>query len=113
MDGQAKHQVISDEKGNPLFVLVPYCEYVSFYGDGTEAFLPNRVASLMATEGHNILRAWRKYLKLSQKEVAERIGVTQGAYCQMENTPDSLRRETLQKISQAMGIPYDFICTHL
>jgi len=38
---------------------------------------------------------------------AGRMGITQTAYSQMENSSAPLRKETLEKIAQAMGISYD------
>lgn len=107
MNTPIKHQLINDKNGNPLFALVPYDEYVKFLHFKDEATIPNDVVERMVMGGKSIIRAWREHLKLSQKEVAGRMGVTQAAYSQMEKAPDKLRRDTLEKIAQALGVSHD------
>ena len=75
--------------------------------ENDEATIPNDVVERMVMGGKSIIRAWREHLKLSQKEVAGRMGVTQAAYSQMEKAPDKLRRDTLEKIAQALGVSHD------
>jgi ribosome-binding protein aMBF1 (putative translation factor) len=107
MSEHTKHQIISDKNGNPLFALVPYDEYVKFLHFKDEATIPNDVVERMVMGGKSVVRAWREHLKLSQKEVSGRMEITQAAYSQMENSPDTLRKDTLEKIAQAMGISYE------
>jgi DNA-binding XRE family transcriptional regulator len=108
MNTPIKHQIINDKNGAPLFALVPFDEYMAFLGaKDDETTLPNGVVELMVMKGRSIIRAWREYLKLSQKDVAERMGITQSAYSQMENSADSLRKDTLDKIALALGVSYD------
>ena len=107
MDTHTKHQIISDKNGNPLFALVPYDEYMKFLHFKDEETIPNDVVERMVMGGKSVVRAWREHLKLSQKEVAGHMGITQAAYSQMENSSDTLRKETLEKIAQAMGISYN------
>lgn len=59
--------------------------------------------------GKTIIRPWREHLKLSQKKVAGRMGITQAAYSQMEKAPDKHRRDTLEKLAQALGVSYDHL----
>ena len=106
MSTHIKHQVINDKNGNPLFALVPYDEYVKFLHFKDEETIPNDVVEKIVMGGKSVVKAWREHLKLSQKEVAGRMGITQAAYSQMENSPDKLRKDTLEKIAQALGISY-------
>ena len=48
-------------------------------------------------------RAWREYLGLTQATIAERLGITQSAYAQQENS-DKLRKATRDKIAKALGL---------
>jgi transcriptional regulator with XRE-family HTH domain len=50
------------------------------------------------------VHAWREYKGLTQKAMAKRLNVTQGAYSQMEKPSANLRSSTLAKIAEAMGI---------
>jgi DNA-binding XRE family transcriptional regulator len=103
MEEHIKHQIVKHD-GKPLYVLVPYSEYLSkFAPDDSDILIPHEVVGLHAVHGKSLVRAWREYLKLSQKEVAERIQVTQAAYSQMENS-DNLRLATLEKIAAAFDI---------
>ena len=102
MNERINHQVI-EKNGVPLFVLVPYDEYISSYHD-ERVYFPHEVVELHAIEGKSIMRAWREYQKLSQREVAKRINISQSAYSQMEKPNARLRKSTLEKISQALQI---------
>ncbi len=53
--------------------------------------------------GKTIIRPWREHLKLSQKKVAGRMGITQAAYSQMEKAPDKHRRDTLESSLKPLG----------
>ena len=102
MTERINHQII-EKNGVPLFVLVPYDEYISNYQD-EEVYFPHEVVELHAIEGKSIIRAWREFKKLSQKEVADRIKISQSAYSQMEKPNARLRKSTLEKIAQALQI---------
>ncbi|EOX4867150.1 TPA: helix-turn-helix domain-containing protein, partial [Haemophilus influenzae] len=47
--------------------------------------------------------AWREHLGLTQAEVASRLGISQAAYSQHENS-QTLRKSTRIKIATALGI---------
>lgn len=68
-----------------------------------EVTVPHEVVRAMFVDGLTRVAAWRKYLGLTQAQVAERIGLTQDAYAQQEvaNKPSMA---TLNKIADAMGI---------
>lgn len=48
--------------------------------------------------------AWREHLGLSQRTVAERMGVTQPAYAQMEAPDSKPRKNTRERIAAALGV---------
>ncbi len=98
----AKYQVIKHE-GKPLFVLVPYDEFLKLMGQEEEPTIPHEVVGLVVKHGWNLLKAWRKYLGLTQKELAERAGVTQSAISQLERSRNH-HTETLEKLARAMGL---------
>lgn len=102
MNEHINHQII-EKNGVPLFVLVPYDEYISSYRD-EKVYFPHEVVELHAIEGKSIIRAWREYKKLSQREMAERIRISQSAYSQMEKTDARLRKSTLEKIARALNV---------
>jgi len=99
-----KHQVI-EHGGNPLFVLVPYDEYLELTGRREQsANIPVEVAEIALLEDKSLMRAWREHLGLTQEEVAARVGISRGAYAQMEAPEARPRRATLGKIASALGL---------
>ena len=48
-------------------------------------------------------RAWREHMALTQTEVAQRMGITQGAYAQLE-AKKTIRKSSREKIANALGI---------
>ena len=104
MNIPTKHQVIQKD-GKPLFVLVPYDEYVrSTTRSKSKTYLPHAVVEKAAVEGKSMVRAWREYKKMSQADIAGRLGITQAAYSQLEKSQDRMRGSTLRKIAAALGI---------
>ena len=67
--------------------------------------IPHEVVEKLIMEKKTAIQAWREYLNLTQAEVAERMGITQAAYSQME-TAKKNRKATGQKIAEAMNIDY-------
>ncbi|MFC0267551.1 helix-turn-helix domain-containing protein [Kushneria aurantia] len=94
-------QIISGPDGAPAFVVIPYADYMA--GQPESGFIPNEVVGMIVNDGLTLVAAWRKYLKLTQAEVAERIGISQSAYAQQEKS-EAPRRDTLKKIALAFGI---------
>jgi DNA-binding XRE family transcriptional regulator len=110
MKEHTNHQIITGEDGNPLFAVIPYSEYIRLLNDEDERVIfPNEVVELIALQGFTSIKAWRRYKKLSQKEMAERIGITQAAYSQMEKPNSNLKMETLKKIAGALGVGVEHI----
>jgi len=67
--------------------------------------IPHEVIKKIHLDDMSSVQAWREYLNLTQAEVAEKMGITQAAYSQME-TAKKNRKATLQKIADAMNIDY-------
>jgi len=96
-----KCQVIKYE-GKPLFVLVPYDEFLRLVKKEKEPTIPHEVVGFVVKKGWNLLKAWRKYLGLTQKELARRVGITQSALSQLEKRKNH-RTETLEKLARGHG----------
>jgi transcriptional regulator with XRE-family HTH domain len=54
-------------------------------------------------------RAWREYLGLTQKDVAEKMRIAQAALSQIESGEKKLRKATLEKLAQALGVSVEQI----
>lgn len=106
MNAPTEHlTIIKDMGGHPAFVVLPYAEYLTLKHHKTETTytIPNDVAGMVLKQGFTPCRAWREYLGLTQATIAERLGVTQSAYAQQENS-DKLRKASRDKIAKALGL---------
>jgi len=99
------------QNGKPAFVVIPFAEYVRLFPEAPRIpegdAIPHEVVGLTIKKGYTLVHAWREYLRLTQTEVAERMGITQAALSQMEAGRKRLRKATLEKLSKAMGIDVD------
>lgn len=103
------YPVLSTE-GRPTHVLVPIEEYLKFSGHHDRDYpgfvsVPWEVAERVLDDV-SPLRAWREYLKLTQDEVASRMGISRPAYTQMEKS-EKPHLSTLEKAAKAFGIPLE------
>jgi ribosome-binding protein aMBF1 (putative translation factor) len=98
-------QIISGPDGNPLYVLIPYDEYMeSLERPDEEVLLPNEVVKLAIVEDKGIVRAWREHLGLTQADLAKRMGMSQPAFSQLERPGRALRFDTRKRLAEAMGV---------
>ena len=92
------------QNGEPAFAVIPCDDFLELVGkEDAEPTIPHTVVGLVIENGWNLLKAWRKHLALSQKELADRAGISQPALSQMERS-DNLRAETVEKLANALGI---------
>jgi len=105
MNARINFQTINGADGKPAFVVVPYTEFRRMAGGFTPGTVPHAVVSA-EVDGASATKAWREHLRLTQAEVAARMGVTQAAFAQMEGAKRP-RKATLQKVADAMGIELD------
>lgn len=92
--------------GKPEYAVVPYDEYLRLIekNEDNKALIPHEVVELIIEKEFNLLKAWRKHLALTQKQVARKAGITQSALSQMERTETNHRTATLEKLAKALGI---------
>jgi DNA-binding XRE family transcriptional regulator len=111
MNAPIRHQIIEDN-GQPLFVLVPYAEYVSSLNRETaETFaVPLAVSKAANLEDKSLVRAWREYKGFSQAEMAERMGISRPAYAQMEAKDANLRATTVHRLAVALDVQWEQLC---
>lgn len=101
MNAPTEIQTIRDAEGNPAFVVVPYDLFLREYARRND-LIPNEVVGA-TVEGASPMKAWREHLRLTQSEVADRLGVSQSAYAQTE-TATRPRKTTLSRVAEALGI---------
>jgi len=106
-----EHRIISGPDGAPLYALVPWNEYEErFEGrPDEEVTIPLEVIEMQYLGGEvlSLIRAWREHLGLTQSEVAQRMGISQPAFAQMEASGVRPRPATLKKIAAALGIEWE------
>jgi predicted transcriptional regulator len=99
---------IINQDGKPAFVVIPYAEYVRTFRKmpriPESGNIPNDVVWFSVDKGYTLARAWREYLGLTQVEVAARMGISQAALSQMESGEKKLRKVSLEKLAQALGV---------
>ena len=98
---------IIEKDGHPMFAVIPYEDYLNLLPKDERATVPHEVVGLVVKEGMNLVRAWRKYLGLTQAEISRRAGISQAALSQMERADNKLRNATLEKLARAMGLSID------
>ncbi|KLV04039.1 XRE family transcriptional regulator [Photobacterium aquae] len=102
---------IIHQDGQPVFAVIPYHEYIKLVKQEADAdsktYLPHEVAEIMLVNDVSYITAWRKHLNISQKELAQRMGISQAAVSQMENIDSNPQREMLKKAAKALDVSVD------
>jgi len=101
-----KAQII-EKNGKPIFAVIPYEDYLALLPEKNDETIPHEVTGLVIKKKMNLLKAWRTHLKMSQKDVAQKAGISQAALSQMEKIDNEHRTATLVKLAKAMGVSVD------
>ena len=70
---------------------------------GEDEYIPSSVV-VRLTEGEPPLRVWREFRGLTQTQLAEKAGVTQGAIAQIESGKRKGSIEMLQRLAHALNV---------
>lgn len=103
MKPPTNYQTILGSDGKPAFVVMAYADFLRLPGAVPPDSIPNAVVGKRIMEEISLLQAWREYLLLTQSEMAERMGITQAGYAQIEAAKRP-RKATLEKAAAALGI---------
>ena len=104
----AEVQFIKDN-GKLAWAVIPYAVYVemerrlAIAKAQENVSYPIDVAEMHAIKGYSLIKAWRLYLHKTQKEMAEALHITQGAFSQIEKS-DHNQAETLERIAKVLNI---------
>ena len=97
--------------GVPVAAVLPWDEYKRLLAlDAPEtmtAGIPHDVVE-MVVAGDTPVKAWRRYLGMTQVEAARKLGISQGAYAQIEKARKN-QEATLHRIAAGWGIDFDQI----
>ena len=104
MSVHTNHQIIKKD-GIPIFALIPFNEYKKIFSKEADSNVtfPFEVAKAYQINGESLLKAWRKYRGYTQKEIANRLNISQSAYSQMEKST-KLQQKTLNKLVKILKI---------
>ena len=103
MKALTNYQTINNADGKPAFVVMPYADFLQIPDAIRPGMIPNAVVGKRIMDEVSMLQAWREYLMLTQSEMAERMGITQAGYAQIEAAKRP-RKATLEKAAIALGI---------
>ncbi|CAJ48918.1 helix-turn-helix domain-containing protein [Bordetella avium] len=101
MNAPTNIQIINGPEGRPAFVVIPYEDYIASR-NAEKDLIPHDVVS-RTVDGATPVRAWREHLGVTQSEIADKLGISQSAYAQQENS-ERLRKSSREKIAAALGI---------
>jgi len=98
-------QILRNAEGQPAFAVIPFADYQAFVKGKAKAApgIPAAVVDLAMDNEWSAARAWREHKELTQVEVARRMGITQGAYAQLE-AKKTIRKSSREKIARALDI---------
>jgi len=111
MNTPIRHQII-ESNGHPLFVLVPYAEYLAAFKPEVSELtaIPLAVSKAANLEDKSLVRAWREYKGFSQAEMAQRMGISRPAYAQLEAKNARLRTTTVHRLAAALEVAWEQLC---
>lgn len=79
---------------------------------GADVTVPHEVIGFMINNDDSAIKAWRRYLNLTQTQVAESLDITQAAFSQIENSKTN-QKETIQRVAAALGIDPEQLSVNL
>ncbi|MDD2391260.1 MAG: helix-turn-helix transcriptional regulator [Desulfobacterales bacterium] len=114
MSTPTEYQTI-EHCGHPAFVLVPWedwCRIKPFLEaeKARSSGIPQEVVEAHVLRNEPIIKAWREYLCITQKELAGRMGMSQAAVVKFERPNARLRTATVKKIALALGLNAEQLC---
>ncbi|MFH1981132.1 MAG: helix-turn-helix domain-containing protein [Pseudomonadota bacterium] len=94
--------------GKPAFAVLPWDDYAKLaeYRDKAQhdVWFPQSVVEANAVREEGLIKAWREYFGLTQKELADRAGIKQPSLARLEGGKSTPRTSTLKKLAEAMGL---------
>ena len=101
---------IIKENDVPAFAVIPFAQYEEMrrrlaIAENLDAKIrfPLEVAEMIALKGYNPIKAWRVYRGKTQREIASAMGITQGAFSQIEKSAHN-QSDTLRRVAAALDV---------
>jgi len=106
MNEPIKYQTLK-HAGKPTHVIVDHAQFMELLEQAKiSETVPHEVVSAMV-DGISPVKAWREHKKLTQKEVADAMGITQPSYRAMEQSDAKLRKGSIEKLAAALGTTFE------
>ncbi len=102
MIGHINNVQILQQGGVPAFAVIPYAEYLALTGDSDSITFPNEIVEAQL-KGETLIKAWRKYKKMTQTELAEKMGINQASVSQLEKS-ENPHQASIRSAAVAMGL---------
>jgi len=121
-----KAQII-EKDGHPEFAVIPYADYQHFlellenevdartvaefheaYTAGREFLVPDEIIR-RELAGESPVKLWREHRRLTQQELATRVGISKPYLSQIETGKRQGTVETLSAIARALDVPLDVL----
>lgn len=104
--GEPEYFLVPVESFREVFsrTLAQSLEQITVLEPDDRVFIPEEVVRLHVLEEKGIVRSWREYLGLTQKEMARRLDISQPAYAKFERPDANLKIVTRRKIAAALGV---------
>ncbi len=100
-------------EGVPAFVLVPFNIFKKIQplldNEYKKSGIPHEIVKRNVLDNTTMIKAWREYLGMTQKQLAEKAKITQPAIAKLECSSSNPRKATLKKIADAMGLSLEQI----
>ncbi len=108
MSAHTKKVQIIKQDNKPVFAVIPWEEYQKLIAaqearESDDIYFPHEVVKYNAM-GDTLIKAWRKYLGLTQSDLADLAGMKQSALSRIESGKNKPKSETLKKLAKAMNI---------
>jgi DNA-binding transcriptional regulator YiaG len=71
------------ENGKPMYAIIAYHDFAKAFKQKPN--VPHEVIKIAVENDWNMIKAWRLHLSISQTEMANRMGITQSGFSQIEN----------------------------
>lgn len=117
-----KVQVLKDKRGKPTHAVIPWNDYKALKGGFDEdtalvelgevakgdELLPADAMKKIVFGGESAVKVVRELRRLSQRELAEKVGSSSAYISQIENGRPA-GRVMLSKLSKALSVPVDLL----
>lgn len=109
-----KNIQIINQNDKPAFVVIPFEEFQKWTAEkgvtenSSDDKFPLEVAEMHAVKNYSLIKAWRIFKGKTQKEMADALGITQGAFSQIEKSATN-QTETLNRVANALGISAELL----